>query len=748
MNTWLFNQQLNEHQERGVTTLDGPLLILAGAGSGKTRVLTYRIVNLIYQQKTFPDRILAVTFTNKAANEMKERCLGLLSHQGISIERPPWISTFHALGATILRYHIGRLGYKTSFNICDGGEQFQTVKRMMAKLRLSDKLYPPKQLQNQINKAKRLAILPHQVQTSHLEYDQKVIALYEAYEDEMKKSNNLDFSDLLLKTYFLFEKNEDVLERYRETFQFIHVDEYQDTNHIQYLILKMLASHHRNICVVGDEDQSIYGWRGADIRNILDFEKDYPEAKIIKLEENYRSTQMIIKAASYLISKNKQRKGKSLFSNKNRGDKITVQQEANEKAEARRVILEIKRMMHQDGLRFNDFAVFYRTHAQSRILEEQFLAHNIPHKLVGGIKFYERKEIKDLLSYLRFLCNPADNIAFLRVINTPTRGLGRTTVEKIEQVASEHQISMVDATNQIISQHLLPNATVKKLSYFLTLMSFLKTESEHLSVSGLYDLILTKTQYIQRLKRTEDTNEAKVRIENLEELHNAIRQFEEERKDKVTLEAFLERTALVNEGEGAVDLTDYVTLMTLHVSKGLEFPCVFIVGMEDGLFPNSNALNALESHYLEEERRLAYVGMTRAKDKLYLTYVRQRKSSYRSHYPTPSRFLTEIPPEYIKSNALKKNPYVSENSRMKTSFKQNTNSHGETFDKVPNYEDEKNLHQIERITKGSRVRHSTFGAGTVYKTEGKGFTQRVTVVFDDNSIRKFMTKHANFQILL
>lgn len=751
--SFLFNKQLNKPQQLGVATLDGPLLILAGAGSGKTRVLTYRIVNLICQQKATPEKILAVTFTNKAASEMKHRCLSLLSEQGISVVTPPWIGTFHALGAFILRSHVDCLGYKTSFNICDSGEQLQTVKRMMTKLRLNDKTYPPKQLQNQINKAKRLAILPHQVKMSLLGYDSNVIELYKIYESEMKKTNNLDFADLLLKTYLLFDKNPGVLESYKDTFQFIHVDEYQDTNHIQYLILQQLAGTHRNLCVVGDEDQSIYGWRGADIRNILDFEKDYPEAKVIKLEENYRSTQTIIKAASSLISHNKERKGKVLFSNKVQGEKIVIQQESNERSEARRVIVEIKRMITQKGLKYSDFAIFYRTHAQSRILEEQFLADQIPHKLLGGIRFYERKEIKDLLSYLKFLLNPEDNIAFFRIVNTPIRGIGRMTLQKIEDVALQNGVSMVEASRIAISQGLLPKVVLNSLERFLDLMSYLKTESHNLSLSEIYDLILNQTQYLQRLKQTTDQNDAKTRIENLEELHSAIKQFEDDKKEKATLQAFLERTSLMNEGDGFESTSDYVTLMTLHVSKGLEFPCVFIVGMEEGLFPTSNALDSLESKAVEEERRLAYVGMTRAKERLYLTYVRERKSSYKRLHPMPSRFLTEIPGKYVKSTTFIKNPYfVDCSDSLKKphsyNFKQRHHSHANLndFDRMPNYEEEKEPY-LNHISKGSRVRHSKFGEGTIYKAEGQGSTQKVTVVFDDNSIKKFMTKHAGFELL-
>ena len=572
----------------------------------------------------------------------------------------------------------------------------------------------------------------------------------------MKKSNILDFSDLLLKTYLLFKKNEEILNSYRNFFQFIHVDEYQDTNHIQYLILKMLAKNHRNICVVGDEDQSIYGWRGADISNILSFEKDYPEAKTIKLEENYRSTQTIINAAFHLISYNKQRKDKRIFSNGHIGDKITIQEEANERSEALRVIYEIKQLMSQKNAKFSDIAIFYRTHAQSRILEERFLAENIPHKLVGGTKFYERREIKDLLSYLRFLLNPAENISFIRIINTPPRGIGKTTISKIENIAIQNQTSLVEASAFAISQNLLPSATLKKLSGFLTLMNDLKGESQNLPVSDIYKLILEKTHYIQRLKESEEKSEVDMRVGNLQELHSALKYFEEEKKKEATLQAFLERTALINEVENAQELQDYITLMTLHVSKGLEFPYVFIVGMEEGLFPTISALDSPDSsNSLEEERRLAYVGMTRAKEKLYLTYARERRTaSYKKNYPVPSRFLTEIPTEYITNANRPSRPIrkvahyeLDPNTvRNRNSYKTTHNHHHEDhFDRMPDYES--HADEKKSISKGSRVRHSRFGVGTVYQTEGRGESQKVTILFDDNSIRKFITKHAGFELL-
>ncbi len=764
MNKWLLHSQFNKNQKIGATSLDGPVLILAGAGSGKTKVLTYRIVNLILQKKTSPEKILAVTFTNKAALEMKRRALNLLKEQGISVhENPPWIGTFHSLGAYILRRHIDRLHYKTSFNICDSGEQLQMIKRLLYQMNMSYEIFPPKRLQNQINKVKRLGLLPHQVYQSRLVvYDQHTIAFYKAYEEEMKQSQLLDFADLLFKTYILFKKHPDILALYRNLFAFIHVDEYQDTNHIQYLILKILASQHKNICVVGDEDQSIYGWRGADIQNILRFEEDYPEAQVIKLEENYRSTQNIIQAASKVIANNKERKNKILFSNKEKGDKVIVQQEINEKAEAKRVILEIREQMKRTNAKWSDFAVFYRTHAQSRVLEEQFLSEQIPHKLLGGTKFYDRREIKDILFYLRFLVNHNENIAFLRIINTPARGIGKTTLSKIESLAHEYQIPLVEAAEIAVSKNLLPAPALKKFSSFLSLMSYLREESQTLSLSHIYKLVLEKTSYIQRLKATEERNEAEMRIGNLEELHTAMRQFESDKKEKATIEAFLERTTLMSEIDNKEETTNYVTLMTLHVSKGLEFPYVFIVGMEEGLFPTASALDRFDSsNSLEEERRLAYVGMTRAKEKLYLLCAKERNFAYKRNYPTPSRFLSEIPKDYVIDETY---PKLSE-------FMKDTNEHfipPKRPIKTPLYHNnhfKNNSHYIAKkkslynksykesipikknaiMNKGSRVRHTQFGVGKIYQTEGTGDAQKITIVFEDNSIRKFVTKYAKLE---
>ncbi len=758
------SKNLNPTQADAAQSIDGPLLILAGAGSGKTRVLTYRVANIVVEGKASPHEILAVTFTNKAAREMQHRASHLLEQYGVRTSEPMWISTFHSIGARILRDHIHLLGYESFFTICDSSDQLNMIKRVCNQLDLNDKIYPPKRLQHQINEAKMLALKPNEMDSSPLVFDEKTIDVYSLYEDEMKKSNCLDFSDLLFKTLLLFRDFPDVLKTYQSMFKYVLVDEYQDTNHIQYLILRMLCEDHQNICVVGDEDQSIYSWRGADIRNILDFEKDFPNAKMVKLEENYRSTQTIVKAASELISNNSQRREKTLFSEAEIGEKIEIREEATEYEEAKFVIKEIEARTRDAEFDYNDFAVFYRTNAQSRVLEEQLRSHSIPYKMYGGIKFYERMEIKDILGYLRLILNPRDNVAFLRVINTPTRGIGKTTIQKIEALATESNFSLTEAALSLAQNKGVNAGTAKKLIGFLTLVSRLRDESRSLQLNEIYHLALDETGYVNRLKE-EDTFEASARIENLEEFNNAIEQFEAERGEEANLQYFLEEMALVSEADQVEESAAAVTLMTLHISKGLEYPCVFIVGMEDNLFPGARSLESLDPTDLEEERRLAYVGMTRAEKRLYLTYARRRKVWGMDQHNPPSRFLSEIPKEYVKGSSSVVAPrfverYKSSRSetsegsfseRLKKRHAKNGNSSSKPvswddapFDKVPEYETE-SQEGSNGYGKGSQVRHPTFGVGTIYKTEGQGEMQKVTILFNDNSIRKFVVKYARLE---
>lgn len=751
---------LNNSQKQAAATISGPLLILAGAGSGKTRVLTYRIAQLISSGEATPQQILAVTFTNKAAKEMEHRTVQLLNQMGIPVFEPMWISTFHSICARILRSEIHLLGYPSFFAIYDDSDQQSMIKKVLNALNINEKIHPPKSFQARINEAKQLALLPDQIaQRRHLLMDEKSLEVYRRYEIEMKKANALDFGDLLLKTYLLFQEFPQLLAEYAQRFQYILVDEYQDTNHIQYLLVKMLAQGHRNLCVVGDEDQSIYSWRGADIANILSFEKDFPETKVIKLEQNYRSTKTIVSAASAMIQNNQQRKGKVLFTENEAGDKIIVREERNEYEEARFVVERIEGLMRARPDRsFRDFAIFYRTNAQSRVLEDLLRSHSLPYKLVGGIKFYARKEIKDMISYLRVLLNPMDDVAIKRIINVPGRGIGKSTIEKIEEEALRQNISFSEAIQQVAEQRLVHAGATKKLHNFLYLLEQMRNEMNELKVSQLYHLILDRTGYTLALKE-ENTPEANSRIENLEELDNAIRQFEEERGSEGTLQNFLEEMALVSEVDKMADQENSITLMTLHISKGLEFPVVFIVGLEEGLFPSLRSFDADNEEDVEEERRLAYVGITRAREKLFLTYARARRVWGQEQNHAPSRFISEIPHEFLDNSST-----LGGTSQFLNRFRQKF-SQATANDPFPNYEDtpdhstyhhddaaEKNGADGagspgQTLIKGTRVRHPTFGDGSVFAVEGQGDNQKVSVLFRNSLSKKFVVKYARLQVL-
>jgi DNA helicase-2/ATP-dependent DNA helicase PcrA len=742
---------LNPAQAEAVERLDGPLLILAGAGSGKTRVLTHRVANLIAQKKAAPDEILAVTFTNKAAKEMESRIFNILSDLGYLIREPLWISTFHSFCVRVLRSHITLLDYKPFFGIYDDSDQLGQIKKVMAALNLNEKMFPPKTFRNRINTAKMLGLGPDEAEKSpHVFFDQKTIDLYRLYEQEMKKANSLDFGDLLLKVYELFRMYPDVLEFYQQKFKYVLVDEYQDTNHIQYLIVQQLAQKHRNLCVVGDEDQSIYSWRGADISNILDFEKDFPDARVIKLEENYRSTKTIVSAATHVIKNNTERKDKTLFTNNEEGDIIRVREERNEYDEARWVARQIQEMIAEGEGTYSDYAVFYRTNAQSRVLEEQFRTHSIPYKLVGGVRFYERMEIKDVIGYMKLTLNPADDIAFRRVINTPARGIGKTTVDRIEELSLQRKTSMMEAAAWAVDNRVFNAGTTSKVRNFLLLMNDLGNLAQDHSLIDFYQMVLEKTEYVQKLK-AEESAEADARIENLEELSNAMTQFMKERDD-ASLQAFLEEMALVSDIDSLDEDQNSVTMMTLHVSKGLEYPFVFIVGMEENLFPSSRAEDENDEHSLEEERRLCYVGMTRARRRLHLVYARSRKVWGQEQFNPPSRFLNEIPQSLIQFSTAIETPrfvsqaanrFSSEASWQSKSFqdRKRGNAGFESQD-FPDYENESGGADLQ---KGMKVRHPTFGVGTIYQTEGAGDQQKVSVLFSDQTIKKFVAKYARLE---
>ncbi len=749
--------QLNPAQKKAVETLDGPLLILAGAGSGKTRVLTHRMANLIATGHAAPEEILCVTFTNKAAKEMEHRMFKILSEIGAPVTRDLWVSTFHSFCVRILRQHIDLLDYKKPFTIYDSGDQLAQVKRVMNALNINDKMFPPKSIQSRISNAKMLGLLPENLKNSRgagISMDPKTLEVYAGYEEEMKRANALDFDDLLLKTYELFRMYPAVLEMYQNKFRYIMVDEYQDTNHIQYLLVQQLAKAHRNLCVVGDEDQSIYSWRGADISNILDFEKDFPEAVVVKLEENYRSTANIVKAATKVISNNTQRKEKTLFTSNPEGSKIQVREERNEYDEARFVAKTIQGMLSSGENNLNDYAIFYRTNAQSRVLEEQLRTLALPYRLIGGIRFYERAEIKDVLGYLRVSMNFRDDMALKRIINVPARGIGKTTVETLEQKASEKKISLFETIQQSINEKVFNAGTTSKLRRFADLIEDLIGQQAQFKLSEFYSIVLEKTEYVAALKK-EDTPEAEARLENLDEFDNAIAQFEKERGEEATLSNYLEEMTLASDQDQIDGQVNAITMMTLHISKGLEYPFVFIVGCEENLFPSSRGDNE-DADDIEEERRLAYVGMTRARQKLWMTHTKIRRVWGQEQMNAPSRFLKEMPKDlYEFSSAVMgaQTPRFAARQFQNTEdFSRFRGSSNDDDFAQHSYDDDysQTTPQVGRdsgYSKGQKVRHPTFGAGSIFATEGAGDTLKISVLFQDNTIKKFVAKYARLEKL-
>lgn len=745
----LLTKKLNSPQADAVLTAQGPLLILAGAGSGKTRVLTHRMAALIASGKCAPEEILCVTFTNKAAREMENRIYHLLSEIGATVRAQLWISTFHSFCLRILKKHITLLDYKPGFSIFDPGDQLAQIKKVMSALNINDKIHPAKNFQSRISTAKMMGLSPDKVQksTGMTLMDPKSLEVYTQYEIEMKRNNALDFDDLLLKTYELFQMYPAVVDELQDHFRYIMVDEYQDTNHIQYLIVQKLAEKHRNICVVGDEDQSIYSWRGADIRNILDFEKDFPEAKIIKLEENYRSTKNIVTAATHVIKNNSLRKDKTLFTQNSDGDLIRVIEERNEYEEARYIVKTILKLTAEAEGQYSDFAIFYRTNAQSRVLEEQLRTQSVPYKIVGGVRFFERMEIKDMIGYMKLCMNPADDMAFKRVINVPTRGIGKTTVEKLEELSAEQKKPLLACLPIAIDQKLFNAGTTSKLRRFLDLATELRSDAQNFKLSDFYHILLEKTGYALGLKK-EDTPESLARLENLEEFDNAIAQFEQERSEESSLQTFLEEMALVSDQDSLKEQVNSVTMMTLHISKGLEYPFVFIVGMEENLFPSRVDPTDLASDDLEEERRLAYVGMTRARQKLWLTYAKTRKVWGQEQMNPPSRFLKEIPQELIefKSFAVSSGSGFANRFIAQAQYSSKPKYRDDFDQSFPDYDSDSQVDSENALySKGQRVKHPTFGTGTVFTVEGTGDQTKVSVLFADQTIKKFVVKYARLE---
>ncbi|EES72765.1 ATP-dependent DNA helicase PcrA, partial [Paenibacillus sp. oral taxon 786 str. D14] len=636
--------RLNPQQRQAVEATEGPLLIMAGAGSGKTRVLTHRIAYLIATRKAPPWAILAITFTNKAAREMQDRVSRLV---GGPEGRDIWVSTFHSMCVRILRRDIERIGFTSNFSILDSTDQLSVIRNCMKEQNIDTKKFEPKAVQAAISTAKNELITPQQYEQKIGDYFEGIVAkIYAQYQRQLRQNNSLDFDDLIMKTIELFKAAPDVLDFYQKKFQYIHVDEYQDTNRAQYMLCRMLADKHHRICVVGDSDQSIYRWRGADISNILNFEKDYPEAKTILLEQNYRSTSTILNAANEVIGHNTGRKPKKLWTDKGDGDKIKVYRANSEHDEGYFVTTEIHNSV-KSGRNYRDHAILYRTNAQSRVIEEILIKSDIPYQIVGGIKFYDRKEIKDLLAYLRVLSNPDDDISLTRIINVPKRGIGDTTVAKLADAAAQRGTSIYRVL-EVVDDLGIAGRTRNALVEFFDMIHGLHQMVPYLSVTELTEKLLEVTQYRLELQN-ENTLEARSRLENIDEFLSVTMEFENNNEDK-SLVSFLTDLALIADIDSMNDNSDAekpnddaVVLMTMHSAKGLEFPVVFIIGMEEGVFPHSRAF--LDNEELEEERRLAYVGITRAEEKLYLSCAQMRTLFGRTTANPPSRFLDEIPEE-------------------------------------------------------------------------------------------------------
>ena len=728
---------LNKEQRQAVDTLDGPLLILAGAGSGKTRALTYRIANLV-DHGVSPWNILALTFTNKAAREMRERTEALL---GGSV-KDMWVATFHSCCTRILRSDIDKLGRDRNFVIYDDDDQTSLIAAIMKRLGVNDKDITKRQIKEHISEAKNKSTEPEKFLMDNPYLDESVLKVFREYQRSLKEYNALDFDDLLGKTLELFQSCPEVLQKYRSKFRYILVDEYQDTNVMQYHIVELLAREHGNICVVGDDDQSIYGWRGADIRNILDFEKDFPGAKVIRLEQNYRSTSNILDAANAVIENNQGRKSKKLWTDNGRGDRIETFTADSERDEAHFVCRKIMEGV-RNGMNYGDFAVLYRMNAQSRIPETTMVNYGIPNKVYGGQRFYERKEIKDIMAYLRLIYNPFDDIALKRIINVPKRSIGDASIAELARVAEQEGKSMLVAA--LTSENIDPRA-MKKIKPFADTMGEFIALSRTMPLSEFTWGMISALEYETYLKAEDKRGEVESRMDNLRELIGNIKEIEKDLSEgEDALRAFLENVSLVsdidsmNEGNGAV------ALMTLHSAKGLEFPVVFMIGMEENIFPTSRARNDMSNHAMEEERRLCYVGMTRARQKLYLINARQRNIFGNESYNRKSRFIEEIPAELTVSDNPVKQPDAREQAEHTRG--QRRNFHRYAMDTHSLGDGTRDVRPAatpvsKTFEKYQKVQHDKFGVGTVMEISGSGSSMLVSIDFGAAGVKRFAAAYA------
>jgi DNA helicase-2/ATP-dependent DNA helicase PcrA len=738
---------LNPVQQEAVLETEGPLLVFAGAGSGKTRVLTYRIAYLIEEKGVQPWNIFAVTFTNKAADEMRERVERLLGRSA----KGTWISTFHSACARILRQHIEHLGFKRNFVIYDDQDQERHLKTIMKELNLDFKMFPPRAIQSGLDQLKNEGITPDQYSPNPYNIFQKRLALvYQRYQEDLRRNNALDFGDLLTFVTVLFRRFPEVLGSYQELCRYVLVDEFQDTNLIQYQLIRQMVEAHRNICVVGDDDQSIYRWRGAEVGNILNFEKDFPETKIITLEQNYRSTQNILQAANYVVRKNRYRKEKKLWTENPEGELLTFYVAEDETDEARFIVQKIMEFISTgESVRaYRDMAVFYRINAQSRAMEDELVKNRIPYTVVGGMKFYERKEIKDVLAYLKLMNNPSDGLSLKRIINVPTRGIGEKTIEKIESFSREKGLPLYEGLRQAIGEDWLTPGAKAKMKEFIQLIEEFRKDVGSLTLSQLTLTLLAKTEYLQRLKE-EGTDEAFSKMENIDELINVMMGLEQG-EEKVSLESFLDKVSLVTDVDLYEDKGNRVSLMTLHCAKGLEFPIVFIVGIEEGLLPHYRRGEEIED--MEEERRLFYVGMTRAKKRLFLSRAEKRSTFGVGRANLPSRFLDELPMELMR--------FEQKKGKMESLFSQETpwrDDFHQTESMMDDLSQESPFSERDGVVLtpegffplkiGMRVRHPKFGEGRVKSVEGMDENQKATIVFRTVGSKRLKVCSAPLEIL-
>ncbi len=732
---------LNDRQREAVFATEGPVLILAGAGSGKTRALTHRIAYLIHEKNVAPWNILAITFTNKAAAEMRERVDGLVGEGASQV----WVSTFHSMCVRILRRYGDLLGYTNNFSIYDGDDQKTLMKQVLKKLDVDPKIYKEKAMLGQISWAKNELVSPEAFEKEAAGDFRKtrISDIYSEYQKQLKQNNAMDFDDLLVKTVELFQSEPDVLAYYQQRFRYIMVDEYQDTNTAQFRLLSLLAASHKNLCVVGDDDQSIYKFRGANIQNILSFEETFPGAKVIRLEQNYRSTKNILQVANQVIQNNQERKEKSLWTENEEGPKVSLRRYDTAYDEAEGIVKDI--LKHQDTYPFGQCAVLYRTNAQSRILEEKCVAHNLPYRLVGGINFYQRKEIKDLLCYLKTVDNGQDDLAVQRIINVPRRGIGQTSINKVAAYAGDQGLSFYEALEQAENISSLGKASVKIQEFVRQIQTF-RSQADFMTVKDLLETILDATGYRKELE-AEETIEAQTRLENIQELVNKAAELKDDPEDTGALGRFLEEVALVAEVDSLDDQENRVVLMTLHSAKGLEFPRVYLSGMEDGLFPSSLSIFSDDPSDLEEERRLCYVGITRAMKELTLTSARQRMVNGETRMSRVSRFVEEIPKSLLAGEGRP----AAKGSTGPAALEK---GHGGTYRPKPVVLTSQTTaaymgkqFSMEKTSsldygKGDRVRHVKFGEGTVLEVENGKRDFEVTVQFDRVGVKKLFASFA------